>query len=126
MIMPTLSSASTLAGRLLLAGSQQVGQQADSQQVAQSSSQVDKSSGGGLIASKIDAAASDFLWHLIEGTKGGQKQASWLEPWSLCAVTIIFFGFVRLLFGGAPYLPSRAWYALCFFIPFPFLLCRID
>ncbi|CAM9756302.1 unnamed protein product, partial [Heterosigma akashiwo] len=46
---------------------------------------------------------------------------AWSDPWVVVFATVLFFSLVRCIFGGAPYLPSRAWYALCMFIPFPFV-----
>lgn len=39
------------------------------------------------------------------------------HPLSISLGSIVVFIFVRLAFGGAPYLPSAAWYMLCFVIP---------
>jgi len=49
------------------------------------------------------------------------NQPAFTQPYNLCITTIVFFIFIRFLFGGAPYLASRAWYALCILIPFPFV-----
>lgn len=49
----------------------------------------------------------------------------WCHPYRLCGAMLLFFSLIRIWLGGAPYLPSRAWYALCFFIPVPFLAVGI-
>lgn len=53
----------------------------------------------------------------------GQLRQSpwWCEPRLVTVATILFFGVVRLIFGGGRYLCSAGWYALCLLIPFPFI-----
>merc|ERR1712166_1450406 len=41
----------------------------------------------------------------------------WYHPIQLSIVTTIFFTIVRLILGGAPFLPSKAWYAFCILLP---------
>ncbi|CAD7922317.1 unnamed protein product [Amoebophrya sp. A120] len=50
---------------------------------------------------------------------------AWSGPIPVTVATIVFFAYVRFVLGGAPYLCSRAWYAFCLLVPFPFLFLGI-
>lgn len=58
---------------------------------------------------------------VLADVTGSAQQPYWCSPLPLCTSLVLFFIVERWIFGTAPYLCSRAWYALVMFIPFPFV-----
>ncbi|CAE8633115.1 unnamed protein product [Polarella glacialis] len=54
---------------------------------------------------------------LASGNGANLKLEPWLHPAAIVGLCLVVFVPLRLCLGGANYLPSRAWYLLCFIIP---------
>lgn len=99
---------------------EQTKEQRDDQDDA-SDSEVAWKNGGASLFQKAEDRISEYV-STFSHLGGGAGGIPWyLEPIKFSIFIVLFFSVVRLIWGGAPYLPSKSWFVLVLIIPFPLL-----